>query len=580
MEGQPVQDQPVVQRRRWVIPVVAIIIVLLIIAAAFLVLVVFKPKLQIELWYNSDGHYGGTEPDLAQVLQASIQASGKIQVNLKSDPWAVYKQNWANQRMPLFLLGWYPDYFDSDDYVSPFMSISGAKSLGSFYNNSQVDGLVTQEQSTTNTATRTSLFAQIQGKISDDVPYVPLFSGNAQVAYDSTVTGVVLHPVTFKWFIINKPSATELKAATTDKIIDLDPASAYDFFSIEVINQVFDTLLVYEPKQTKLIPGLATEVPTVANGGISADGKNYTYHLRSGVTFHDGTPLNSSVVARSINRAVRLNLAGSAAFLLYDVGGLGRSAATGNNTTAGAIVTPDPSTIEFHLNKPLSFFNDLMAFSVAAPVPWNYNQNGKQPNTAAIISGTGPYKLTTYTAAQLVVLDANPSYYGSGLYNDTSIPSADRVASVPIMPKVSIQILQQATSLKQSIETKAVDVAFRTLDPADLKDLQTRATALGLKVDVGASPQIRYLVFNVNLVPDVRVRRAIAYLVDRPLIDETVFKGLVEPLYSMVPSAMPYASPVFQSAYGDANVAAANSILSQLGYAVIFEKEAIARDLR
>ena len=54
----------------------------------------------------------------------------------------------------------------------------------------------------------------------------------------------------------------------------------------------------------------------------------------------------------------------------------------------------------------------------------------------------------------------------------------------------------------------------------------------------------------------------------------------MEPLYSMVPSAMPYASPVFQSAYGDANVAAANSILSQLGYAVIFEKEAIARDLR
>ena len=566
--------------RKLLLILVSVIVVVVIVSAAFLALVVFKPKLQIELWYNSDGHYGGTEPDVAQILQASIQTSGKIQVTLKSDPWAVYKQNWANQRMPLFLLGWYPDYFDSDDYVSPFLSVAGARSLGSFYNNSQVDSWVTQEQSTTNPTTRATLFGQIQDKLAADVPYVPLFSGNAQVAYDSTVTGVVLHPVVYKWFIINKPGFTELKAATTDKIIDLDPASAYDFFSGEVINQVFDTLLVYEPKQTKLIPGLATTIPTVANGDVSADGKNYTYHLRTGVTFHDGSAFNSSVMKRSIDRAIRLDLPGSAAFLLYDVGGLGRDATNGNNTPVGAITTPDASTIVFHLNKPLSFFNDLMAFSVAAPVPWTYSQTGKQPNAAASIHGTGPYMLTTYTADQLIVLDQYTSYYGTSLYNASSIPAADRVPSVPIMPRVSIQILQTATSLKQSIETKTVDVAFRTLDPDDLKDLQTRATALGLKVDIGASPQIRYLVFNVNLVPNVQVRKAIAYLVDRPLVRDTVFKGLVEPLYSMVPSSMPYSSPVFQSAYGDANLAAANSILSQLGYAVIFQREAIARDVR
>src|SRR2546425_10004685 len=89
VEGQPVQDQPVVQRRRWVIPVVAIIIVLLIIAAAFLVLVGFKPKLQIELWNNSDGHYGGTEPDLDHVLQVTIHAYGQNQGQLSPDPTAV-----------------------------------------------------------------------------------------------------------------------------------------------------------------------------------------------------------------------------------------------------------------------------------------------------------------------------------------------------------------------------------------------------------------------------------------------------------------------------------------------------------
>ncbi len=560
------------ERRSMILAVVTVIIVIVIVAAAYLLLAAPRAKLQMELWYNSDGHYGDTEPALATVLKNSLEKSTKVSVTLRSDPWAVYRQNWVNQRMPLFLLGWYPDYFDTDDYISPFLSIAGAESLGSFYNNSQVEAWVTQEQSTTDPTARQTLFNQIQDKLAEDVPYIPLFSGNAQVAYLSNITGVFLHPVTFKWFIINKPGATELKGATSDKIISLDPASAYDFFSIEVINQVFDTLLVYDVINATLRPGLATQVPTVANGGISADGRTFTYNLRTGVTFHDGSAFNSSVMKRAIDRAIRLDIPGSAAFLLYDVGGLGRSAANGNNTAPGVIETPDANTIVFRLSKPVSFFNDLMAFSTAAPVPWTYSQTGEQPSTVPNVVGTGPYRLTTHQADQLVVLDAYTGYFGTTLY-------APAVASVPRAPKVSIQILGTATSLKQSIETKQVDVAFRTLTPTDLADLQSRATSLGLKVDVGASPQIRYLVFNVNKVPDVRVRRAIAYLVDRPLIDSQVFQGLVEPLYSMIPPNMPFAKPVFQTTYGNANVAAADGILSQLGYAILFRQHEIAREI-
>ena len=167
--------------------------------------------------------------------------------------------------------------------------------------------------------------------------------GSAQTAYVNGVTNVNLHPVVFKWFIVNKPGASQLNGSTSDKIISLDPASAYDFFSIEVINQVFDTLLVYEPVTSKLLPGLATEIPTVANGGITNGGTTYTYHLRTGVTFSDGTALNSTVVKRSIDRAIRLDLPASAAFLLYDVGALRADHKGGNDTAAGTITTPDPN---------------------------------------------------------------------------------------------------------------------------------------------------------------------------------------------------------------------------------------------
>ena len=560
-------------RSRLLIVAVVILVIALIAVSAYALIPKQTAKLPIELWYNNSNHYGSTEVAVALALQNSIASCGKVQVTLKSDVWTAYKTRWTQQQMPMFLLGWYPDYFDTDDYISPFLAISGAKSEGSFYNNSQVDQWVRDEASTSDPAIRADRFAKIQAALVEDVPYIPLWSGAAQVAYVNGVQNVELHPVSYKWFIVNKPGATQLNASTSDHIIDLDPASAYDFMSIEVINQVFDTLLVYDAKNTTLLPGLATRVPTVTNGDVSADGKSYTFHLRQGVTFSDGTQFNSSVMKRSIDRTMRLDLAGSAAFLLYDVGALRADHLAGNSAT-GVIDTPDPYNITFHLFSPVSFFNQLMAFSVSAPVPWNYNPSGKQPSTVGSVIGTGPYVLTTHTLDSLVVLDKNPTYYKPNLY------AVDGISSVPVMNRVVINIRSSDAALKQDIETKTVDVAFRTISPVDLADLQARQSSLGITVKLGSSPQIRFLVFNVNLIPDKRVRQAIAYSVDRGAINSLVFLGQATPLYSMVPSDLPFASPVFQGRYGDAQCASANALLSQAGYAIELQRElvAVARD--
>src|SRR5438034_1448417 len=463
----PAPRAPGGRNRMWIV-VVAILIVALVIVSAFAVLSARTPtKISTELWYNNDGHYGDTETALALTLQNSIQSCGRVTVSLKSDPWAVYKQNWANQRMPMFLLGWYPDYFDSDDYASPFLSIAGAKSLGSFYNNSQVDQWITEEQSTTDPNIRTDRFTKIQNALADDVPYIPLFSGVAQTAYVNSVQNVELHPVVFKWFIVDKPGATVLNVSTSDKVISLDPASAYDFFSGEIINQVFDTLVVYDWKNATLKPGLAQDIPTRANGLVSADGMNYTYHLKAGVTCHDfpvNTPLTAQIVANSINRAIRLDLPGSAAFLLYDVGALGRDATNGNNSSPGAIEVVDSSTITFHLARPVSFFNDLMAFSVSAPVPDTYNQAGEQPSTAGNVIGTGPYSLRTHTPNQLIVLDrafgtkASNTYYNKDLYSPALGP-------IPIMDRIVINILRGPAAPNPGTKSKAVRGVFRELRP-------------------------------------------------------------------------------------------------------------------
>jgi len=555
-------------QKRTLYVLIAIIVAVVIVGAAAAIILTAPPKrLTIDLWYNSDGHYGDTEPAVAQVIKSSLEATGKLTVNLKSEPWATYTDDFGNGRLPFFLLGWYPDYFDSDDYVSPFLSTSGGQSLGSNYSSAQMDTWLAQEAATASETTRTSLFGSIQDQLATDVPYIPLWQGNAHVVYKNAVSGVYLHPVTFKWFVVNKTSSTSLTVGTTDRVVSFDPAKEYDYFSGEIVNQVFDTLLVYDTQTTTLMPGLATRVPTIANGDISADGLNYTFHLRTGVTFHDGSAFNATVMKWSIERAIDLDLSGSPAFLLYDVGNLSKN-------PSSRITTPDDNTIVFHLQHPVGFFNSLMAFTISAPVSMlHYNNTGQQSDAVGSVVGTGPYELTGYTPNNQIILTKFANYYDPGMYASKGIPT------IPVLDTVTITLYSSATNLKNDISTGAIDVAYRTLNPTDLTSLQSQASTLGIKVDIGSSPQIRYLVINVKTPPfnDVRLRQAIAYAVNRTAIASTVFSSLVTPIYSMVPPSMPYTKPVFQTTYGSTpNLSQANSLLGQMGY-TLFRTNEMAR---
>lgn len=436
-----------------------------------------KGKLSLDLWYNSDGHYGDTEPTVALVIKTSIEKTGMVVVNLKSEPWAQYRSDSKLGNFPLFLLGWYPDYFDSDDYVSPFLTTSGGQALGSYYSNTTMNSWINQEQAAVNDTVRTNLFSQIQNKLATDVPYVPLWQGSANIGYKSNINGVYLHPVVFKYFTMSRTGTTQLNVGTTDTVVCLDPACAYDYFSIEVINQVFDTLLVYAPNSTTLLPGLATQVPSLANGGISTNGMNYTYHLRQGVKFSDGTPFNATVMKWSVERVIALGdpaspnydaakYGPSAAFLLFDVGKLG------NNTnwaaqTNNRIIVLDAYTIRFQLSQPISFFNELMAFSVSAPVSMSaYSKTAGQPDTpVSKIVGTGPYTVSSYSPSVSITLANNPSYYNPGLYASYGIPA------IPILNKIVITFYSDAIGLKNALLSGQIDMAYRTLNPQDITAL-------------------------------------------------------------------------------------------------------------
>ena len=105
----------------------------------------------------------------------------------------------------MYTLGWYPDYFDADDYIDPFLSSQGF--LG-HYKDDDMDALVKQEQTQTDEAERTATFDDIQKKAAEDVPYIPLYTDAAFAYYQKgELKGVestmdVVQQV--RWFVISK----------------------------------------------------------------------------------------------------------------------------------------------------------------------------------------------------------------------------------------------------------------------------------------------------------------------------------------------------------------------------------------
>ncbi len=90
---------------------------------------IFEEKpFEFDLWYTP-AHYGDTEVDLAAVLKDQFEATKMMKVTVKSAEWATYKENWRNQVMPIFLLGWYPDYIDPDNYTAAFAGTAGSAGL-------------------------------------------------------------------------------------------------------------------------------------------------------------------------------------------------------------------------------------------------------------------------------------------------------------------------------------------------------------------------------------------------------------------------------------------------------------------
>jgi len=268
----------------------------------------------------------------------------------------------------------------------------------------------------------------------------------------------------------------------------LDPADVDDGESVKVLLNVCEGLVRFKTGTAEIESCLATSWTT------SADGLSYTFKLRSGVKFHDGTPLDANTALVSFRRQMEKS----------------HPARPKNGTFAywstmfamvESVKALDAGTLEFRLREPHApFMANLASFAASLISPKFIDQQH--------VVGTGPFKFVEWKPSEKIVLEANRDYWDGA-------PKLDRLI-FKVVPDSATRLIQLQTGQIQAMDG---------LDPNDLpiiqKDKQVKlVTAPGLNV--------AYLAFNCGKFPlsVTNIRRRIAAAINKQDIISIIYRGI------------------------------------------------------
>src|SRR6266581_2047746 len=180
--------------------------------------------------------------------------------------------------------------------------------------------------------------------------------------------------------------------------VNLDPAQVTDLNSNRVGRRIVETLVTFPDESTQVVPGLAE------SWTISKDGLQYTFKLRRGITFHDGTPLNAEAVKFSIERQINPN------HPAYKLGKYPFANFFFGNVKAVEVLSEE--RVAFLLNEARASFIAVLAQGAASIVsPTAVMKWGPDYPTHPV--GTGPFRFASWDRGQRVILEKNPTYWKS-----------------------------------------------------------------------------------------------------------------------------------------------------------------------
>jgi len=293
----------------------------------------------------------------------------------------------------------------------------------------------------------------------------------------------------------------------------LDPALSTDVPTGRAVAYVFDGLTRFTP-DAKVVPGLAR------SWDVSADGITYTFHLRSGVKFHDGRPFTANNVVASFQRVLDPATKGGRGWPLYPIKGAEDYAASKAKTISG-MAAPNDSTVVITLKEPFSIFPKLLAMPVTSIIPGSPSADfGQKP------IGTGPWKFVEWRHDDYLRFAKNPDYFDGA-------PKTDSLMA---------RIIPEMSTATAEFEAGNVDV----LNVPDEAGKSWQADP-GKKKLLSSAPALRfwYVAINTTRGPlsDVRVRQALNYAVDVNTMLSQVMAGRGSVANGVIPPTLGGAEP-------------------------------------
>jgi peptide/nickel transport system substrate-binding protein len=301
--------------------------------------------------------------------------------------------------------------------------------------------------------------------------------------------------------------------------VSLDGSLANDGESIRVIKQIVETLVSQVPGTTKLQPDLATSWTQ------SKDGKTWTFNLRTGVKFHDGTPFNAKAVCANFDRWYNYTGAlqsPSTSYYYNLVFGGFKTGDTAKNALYRSCTAKGANVAIIKLTRPFGPFLGaltLIPFGIQSPTAMKkYNANAGSLSADGVFrptgtystqhpTGTGPYKFQSWKVGQQLTLVRNDSYWGKKAY----------------LRRLIFRPIANNTARLQALQTGEID-GYDNVEPQDIATIQK---SRNLRIVNRPSFNVGYVTINESVKPfnDLRVRQAVAYGLDRASVVKAFYAG-------------------------------------------------------
>jgi peptide/nickel transport system substrate-binding protein len=325
----------------------------------------------------------------------------------------------------------------------------------------------------------------------------------------------------------------------------LDPALSYTVQGWSIMWNVYLPLLGYKhvngPDGATLVPYLAQSLPTVTNGG-----KTYTFTLRKGLKYSDGTPIKASDFKSTIERDFQADSPGVGFF--EGIVGAAQYGKTKKGDISG--ITTDDATgkITINLTAPQGDFEYILATTFAALVP--SGSPAKDQSTTPLPS-SGPYMIQSYTPNKKVIVVRNP-YFDASMF-DGNVPAGNP-------DKMTIDIIGDPSVALNRTLTGQDDYDFQQPPTDRLSEIQSKYSN---QIRVYTPANTFYFFMNTRVAPfdNLKVRQAVNYAIDRKAMVR-VQGGLASPTENILPPTYPQYQ---KTNYYPHNLAKAKSLIKAAG---------------